>query len=395
MSYDLVFWRGTPREDPDLVWARLREAEPVEGIDLLAPVEVRQAFRTIFGGRVKVADSELLGPGFEVTVARVEPFVTVRCAWSLLESDDGEAVLTEIERVGALLGATVFDPQRAAAPVDPTIRPVAAGLDQLGPPRRAVHARPNENRAQSFATVDHWRIHGRDDGGKSLHSLFLRQADDAMSPRHAYRSDRLSDIVCDYVRLVQTVFPFEVLAAHGSGRASDGVGVGFSSRLLGIVDGKLGFLTSPRNTLVEDDGAWVTCWTGMEWAPTGPVAARRGPSLDLTEIVDRAAREAFAQARRGRTRALRDWIVLMTAIDRDGIAAEELFAPEAPPTARGGGRAFELSDAGAAMPVWVATPDWVEARLHLPSPGGFELRLLRLPGRAPARHRFDPPLGSS
>lgn len=398
MSYDLVFWKGSAHEAPDRIWARLTGGETVEGIEPLLAGEVMDAFQIVFGSDVKLdEDRTMLGPGFELRVSDGDAYAQICCSWALPASDQGYAVLSKIRRAGERLGATVFDPQTAETPVDAAIQPASAELARLGEARIVEHSRSGEDRAQSFGRLEVWRVAGLQNESKGIHSLFLQAAGDGISSRHASHPSHLSDVVCDYARLVQSVLPFDVLVACGRGRARDGTICSFGNRVLAIVDGRAGFLGSPRNTLIQEDGATIGHWTNVQLSPTGPLASPRGPTLDLTDVVARAARDALSAAHEGRTRPLRDWMVLMASIDCDGLAVEELFASEVPP-GEGVARSFEAFDSGAIMPLWSQRQFGavrIEARLRLPESGGFALRLITQDRQAPQRHRLAPPVGPS
>ncbi len=395
MSYDLIMWKKGPAAEASLVWAQLREGEVVEGLAPLTAAEVVGAFQAIFGDAVKIGDHGIMGPHFELH-GLDGPYVQVCCSWTLAGSDTSPNVLSKIHRVGARLGACVFDPQTSAdAPVDPALESKVADLAELGPARRVVHSLAGEDRAQSFGRVDRWQVRGRDGSKAAIHSLFLGAAGGGISSKHGSHPANLTDVVCDYARLVQSVLPFEVLVASGRGRTKDGMTRPLSNQLFAVVDGRVGFLGSPRNTLVTEDGETISCWTGIELSATGPLAARRGSVVDLTEVVAASARDALSRAHAGDTRPLREWMVLMVAIDTDGLAAEELFAAEVPET-RDVGRAFEAFESGALMPVWsqrLAGCFNVEARLRLPEQGGFGLKLITTDRTALRRHELDPPLG--
>jgi hypothetical protein len=396
MSYNLVIWKGPATADADRTWARLRDNEPVDGLEPLERDVVFQAFESVFDNDVERQESgSMAGPDFDVLVADNRPYAQICCAWSVLETERGARVLGEILQVADRLGARVFDPQTSSPPADPTIRAIRAALERLGTATVEEHAKPDEDRAQSFARVDRWRVAGYDNITDSLHALYLREAGAGTSSRHAYHPSRLADVTCDYVRLVQTVFPFEIVVASGGGRAGDGTACTFGTRVMGIVDGIAGFIGSPRNTLEEEDGVAFGRWTGVEFCTTGPLASRRGSTTDLSEVVARAAVGALAAAHEGRTRPLRDWLVLMASLDAGGLAAEELFAPEVP-EANVVARAFEGNESGAVMPIWTQRANGssrVEARLRLPDAARFELKLVTLDRSAPQRHRLAPPLG--
>src|SRR5262245_58873918 len=212
MSYELVLWRSATDEDPDpdLLWPPPppRE-EAVPGVVPLTFAEVREAFVDVFGSRVEIDNDRLCGPGFELTVAPVQSYLTITMASSLLDSHAGQQVHVDIALVAARLGARFFNPRADPAPVDATIRAAEADLEQLGEPVRAEDAGRDVDRAQSFARFAIWRIEGPDDGSRSIHSLFLRQASDGVSPGLFFHPSRLTRLSCEYVRLVQSVFPFE------------------------------------------------------------------------------------------------------------------------------------------------------------------------------------------
>lgn len=391
MSYDLVFWKGKPPLEPGAIWARLAAEEPVEGLAPFARDEVTKAFRAVFGKAMKVGDppGTILGRGFELRVADGDKYLHVCCAWGLLESEEGRAVLARIGRVGENLGATQFDPQLAEATEEEGRAPVQGDLGDLGPARTIVHGTPGEDRAQSFGTVEAWSVPAGN--GSAIHALFLASAGESMSARHAYHPSRLAEVTCEYVRLVQGVLPFELVVACGGGRAADGCKVRFANRVLAAVGGKVGFIGPSASTLAKEDGRSVSLWTGVR------LTAPRAAAVDLTEVVVEAARKALAEAHVGRTRPLRDWLVLMVSIDSAGLAAEELLGAEVP----GGGdvaTGFEVFDSGAVMPVWsqrAAGVCTVEARLRLPEHGGFALKILNLGFGAAQRHTLPPPLGPS
>lgn len=388
MSYDLVFWRErAPQQDRADVWSRLSDGEAVESIEPLSQADVRAAFRAVFGKRLAPETDALAGPGFD---ARVDDrCVVVTCAWSLLKSDEGREVLAELHRVAERLGAFVFDPQTAAAPVDAGRKPPPGELSAMGPAERIDRRTPGENRAQSFGVVDLWSIAGLE--GPSIHNLYIRGAGQHVSAKSSFHPSRLADVRCTYVRVVQDVFPFEIVYACGGGRSAEGTGVAFGQRVIGVVDGAVGFLGSPVSTLVREGKDIHSVWSGMQ------LAAPRVAAVDLTNRVDTAARRALEQAHAGDTRPLRDLIAHLVAIDSSGMAAEELFAPEVPP-GDDVATAFEAFDSGAVMPLWSQRAGGactVEARLRLPDSGGFTLKIVNRGFGAPQRHAFAPPLGPS
>lgn len=271
---------------------------------------------------------------------------------------------------------------------------IEALLSELGLPRR-VELPATADRARSFGCVDRWRISGGEGASAQLHTWFLQQAGTAISRAHSFHPSNLTGVVCDYARLVQAVFPFEIVIAAGRGTAKDGTGCGFGARSIGIVDGRCGLLGSPTNTSSTEHGTSVSTWSAVQLSPGGASASRRAPPIDLTEVVAAAARRALAASQAGDTRLLREWLVLMTALDSSGLAAEELFASEAPKGADFA-QAFEAFDSGAIMPVWSQRAFGsfaVEARLRLPDRGGFTFKLLTRDREAPQRHRLEPPLG--
>src|SRR5262249_46209754 len=145
--------------------------------------------------------------------------------------------------------------------------------------RRFGRAWRSDDRAQSFVHVESWRIEGPDDGSSGIHSLFLRQAGEGVSKDHLFHPDRLRQLACHYVPLVQSLFPFDLLIAYGSGRARDGGAYGLHNRVLAIVDGKVGFLRLRRARFDPLSGAMAGAWTNLEWSSTGPTAPGQGPTI--------------------------------------------------------------------------------------------------------------------
>ncbi len=397
MSYDLVLWGGTSPEAANETWTRLRDGERVDGITPLAPVDLVRAFTGVFGTEVQEADGALRGPGFELRLENGAPCVQITCSWALPRSDDGRGVLARIEDAARRLGAHVFDPQLATAPV--THRPAAHGdLAQLGPGRVVSYARPGDPRAQSFAQVERFEVRGHGEPG-SAQAMVLEDAGGIYSARDERHPLRLTDVVCHYVRFVQDAFPFELFVVHGHGRQADGSPTRFPSRILGIVDGAFGFLGSPVSTHGEREaGAITSVWSGLRFSTTGPAASRQGSTRDLTPVITGVARAALEAAQGGTTRSIRDWMVLLASLDTDGRGTEELLREDTPATGEHA-RAFEAFDSGAVMPIWAQFPGGgafhVEARLRLLDRGGFTLTLVRTDMNAPVRHALPPPLGNA
>lgn len=396
MSYDIVLWGGTSSEDPNEIWARLCGGERVDGITPLAAADLVREFTSAFGAKVRVHDGVLEGPGFELGLEEGALYVQISCAWTLLESDAGHRVLAHIEDAAKRLGAHVFNPQLATRPA--TAKPAARGdLAQLGAGRVVSYARPGDDRAQSFAKVEIFEVRGHGEPG-GAQSIFLDSAGGIYSARDDRHPTRLTDVVCQYVRLVQDALPFELFVVHGQGRQQDGSPSTFGSRILSIFDGAFGFVDSPRSTHgAPEDGAITSIWSGLQFSTTGPTASRLGPTTDLTAIVAKAARDALEAAQRGDTRRLRDWMVLLASIDTDGRGTEELRREDMPATGEHA-CAFEVFDAGAVMPIWAqflgSGAFHVEARLRLPEPGGFTMKLVRTDTNAPVRHKLPYPLGA-
>jgi len=397
VSYDIVLWGGTSSENPNEIWACLGDGEPVAGIAPLAPADVVQAFKGAFGEKVRVSDGRLEGPGFELALAENAPYLQVCCAWSLLKSEEGRQVLARIESAAKLLGAHVFDPQLATRPR--TEKPAARGdLSQLGAGRTVSYAKPGEDRAQSFARVELFEVHGPGDRG-SAQAAFLESAGGIYSARDDRHPSQLADIVCEYVHLVQDVLPFELFVAHGHGRKKDGALSSFGGRILGVVDGAFGFVGSSVSTRGEPEGeALTSVWSALEFSTTGPFASRRGATTDLTPVVANAARDALEAAQRGHTRRLRDWMVLLASFDTGGRGTEELLRGDVPASAHAS--AFEAFDSGAVMPIWAQFPGGgafhVEARLRLTERRDtFALKLVRTDMHAPMRHQLPYPLGGT
>jgi hypothetical protein len=378
------------------VWARLSEGDPVEGIEPFAFTEVASAFRTVFGSAMQI-DAEatwIAGPGFELR-GTPEPFLYVRCSWRLLETPEGEMILAHLREVAALLSATVFDPQTATVP--PADRPaVTVDLAELGPTRTVRHATAGEDRAQSFAQIDTWSVDAEagDVGTAALriHQVYLAQAGDGVSRQHSLHPTRLRDVACRYARVVQSALPFEIIVASGEGRADDGTTRHFGSRVLAVVDGKIGFLTPPESTRVaeaHEGGEVVERWTALCFSPTGPLASRSAERTDLTALVARSANAALVDAQAGNTRPLRDWIATMVSIAEDGLAAEELFAGEAP-AGKDQAPAFELYESGAAMPLWSGKNGGcvLEARLRVRDEEHFALTIVVRDRDVPVRPAF-------
>jgi hypothetical protein len=393
MSYDLVLWRGA-NEAQNLTWARLRDGETVAGLAPFSASEVRAAFERVFGADLRVAGQDVLGHGFELRVGDDKPYLQICCAWGSAQSEEGRAVLEGLRRVAEVLGATVFDPQTATAPSDPGLVPIPAELPPEAQRRPVDHAQAGEDRAQSFARVELWEA--TDSPGEGVHALYLRNTGDGKSREHAYHPKNLAGVQCRYARLVQTVFPFDIVVASGTGESAEGTRTTFGNRVLALNDGKAGFLESPVSTTAREDGEVVSCWSRVRWAATGPLATRRGPTVDLTGAFDDAARRALAAAQAGNTRPLRDWMVLLAALDAEGRAAEELLAMEVP-AGPDVARAFEAFDSGAQMPVWCQRQSGtfrLEARLRLPEAGGFTFKLIPRDKAAAQRHTLEPPLGA-
>ncbi len=114
MSYDLVFWKGFPTEEPATVWNLLAQGEDVRFVQPIGPGEAVDAFRAEFGAKVayNVDDGEVLGPGFEFQVEKNAPYLHINCAFGLVEDEDDQGTLSKIQRAGQFrLGCQMFDPQ--------------------------------------------------------------------------------------------------------------------------------------------------------------------------------------------------------------------------------------------------------------------------------------------
>jgi hypothetical protein len=320
----------------------------------------------------------------------------VRCSSRLLETPQGELILGQLREVASMLSATVFDPQTATAPTAADRPAVLVDLAELGPTRTVRHATEGEDRAQSFARIDTWSIDAEQaevgPAALRIHGVYLAQAGDGMSRQHSFHPTKLRDVACRYARVVQSVLPFEIIVASGEGRADDGTTCSFGNRVLAVVDGKVGFLLPPQNTIArEEDGELVERWTALCFAPTGPLASRGTERSDLTAVVARAANAALVQAHTGNTRPLRDWLATMVTIAEDGLAAEELFADEAPAAKPDHASAFELYESGAAMPLWSGKNGGciLEARLRIKDEARFALTIVVRDRDVPVRPAFQ------
>lgn len=395
MSYDLVFWAGFPREEPNVVWARLTDGEVVDGIEPFAFDEVATAFRDVFGSEL-VIDPEtvsIAGRGFELRMSS-DPYLYVCCSWSIVKTPEGETVLGQLRQVATALSATVFDPQTAIPPRHTDHPAVMVDLAELGPVREVQHAIEGEDRAQSFGRLETWSVDAREPtevgaAAQRIHEVYLAQAGDGINRQHALHPTRLFDVACRYARVVQSVLPFEVIVASGEGRARDGTTSQFGNRVLGVDQGKVGFLLPPASTVVREDGQLLDRWTGLFLSSTGPLASRRAEPTDLTAPVTHAATAALAKAHAGDTRPLRNLLAVLVTITQDGYAAEELFAGEAP-VGSDYARAFEAYESGAAMPLWTGRNGGclLEARLRLLDDDRFALTMLVRDHNAPLRPAF-------
>jgi hypothetical protein len=391
----------------------LAAGEPIEGHRPFSAAEVIEAFSSVFESAITVGGNQILGTGFETTVSDGRPYVQVACSWKLGATPEREFLEARFRRVATRLRAILFDPQVSRTPGARKIaetpgrardapaksRPandVPGPLAELGTPTSEDHFRLDEDRAQSFGRIQRWLITGLDEGTGAIHSAFLRESGKGLHPNHEYQPKHLTDVVCHYVRLVQSVLPFDILVASGSGRAKDGAFKPFSNRVIGIVDGKVGMLGSLHNTLVKDGDLTISRWTQVVLAEASSTLKLPTVVATLTEVVATAARDAHQAALRGQTRPLRDWLALMVAVDSGGMATEELLPSEVP-SDQDGARGFRVLDSGAIMPLWTQRPFAafrVEASLSLAERGRFELDITPRDRRAARRHRFDPPLGT-
>jgi hypothetical protein len=303
-------------------------------------------------------------------------------------------ILGQLREVASMLSATVFDPQTATAPTTADRPAVEVDLAELGPTRTVRHATAGEDRAQSFARIDTWSIDAEQTevgpAALQIHRVYLAQAGDGMSRQHSFHPSKLRDVACRYARIVQSVLPFEIIVASGEGRADDGTICNFANRVLAVVEGKVGFVLPPENTLVREDGELVARWTALCFAPTGPLASRGSERTDLTATVAHAVNAALVQAHAGHTRPLRDWLATMVTIAEDGLASEELFANEAP-AKPDHAAAFELYESGAAMPLWSGKNGGciLEARLRIRDEARFALTFVVRDRDVPVRPAFQ------
>jgi hypothetical protein len=407
VSYDFVLWRVPAESATGETFRMLASGETVEGLKPFTAAEVVDAFSEVFGADVTVSPKQrILGPSFETLVSDGDRYVQIGCSWKVAQSPERESLEGKLGRVARKLGASLFNPQdvapvKSASPKPPgklsanEITTIDDLLVGLGTPKRERYSRADEDRAQSFACVDRWRVSGLDWEGTGLHAMFVRDAGHRKSVQDQFHPTRLTGLVCDYARLVQSVLPVEMIAANGGGQAKDGVGYTFPARVIGIINGQVGFVTSPHSTLLREDDVVMNKWTDVILAPPNSGPRDSGSPAVLTEAFDAAARSAFAAARAGDTRRLRDWIVLMCAVSTNGLAAEELLPGEVPP-GDSGAPAFQLLEDGAVMPVWSCRDSAsfrVQAELDLSGRRGFVLKIIPRDRSSPRRHDLGPPLG--
>jgi hypothetical protein len=311
-------------------------------------------------------------------------YLHVLCNWGLLKSSQGREILANLHHAARKLDATVFNPQLAEPIVEEGREAPRGALDDLGPGRRVVHAKPDEDRAQSFGVVDTWSV--SKGSTAAVHAFHVAAIADGFSARHSYHPKNLAELACEYVRIVQDVLPFEMVAAGAVGRAADGGRVGFGNRVFAILEGRIWTAALVGDPVAKaEDRSLTSVWLN----------APRVASVDATPLVDAAARKALALAHEGRTRPLRDWMALMVSLHASGHAVEELFAHEVAP-GDDVATAFEAFDSGAVMPVWsqrMSGACFAEVRLRLPERGSFALKVIDRGFGAPQRHTFAPPLG--
>ncbi|MBK7398447.1 MAG: hypothetical protein IPJ34_19665 [Myxococcales bacterium] len=131
MSYDLVFWKGSPSSKPAAVFQALSEGQPVEDLVPLGIDEIARAFELEFGARVRFDEGRLSGPAFDVSVADDGRHFTVCAGWSVVRDTASRKVLAQLRSVATRLGCHTFNPQLEVALPAPSPRSVPAPSDEL------------------------------------------------------------------------------------------------------------------------------------------------------------------------------------------------------------------------------------------------------------------------
>jgi len=124
MSYDLVFWKGSPSTKPAETFRALAERQPVEDLVPLGIDEIVRAFEHVFGARVRFDEGRLSGPAFDVFVADDGRYFTVCAGWSVVRDSASRKILAELRSVATHLGCHTFNPQLEVALPAPSPRSV-------------------------------------------------------------------------------------------------------------------------------------------------------------------------------------------------------------------------------------------------------------------------------
>lgn len=361
MSYDVIFWRGAADEDPLEVWHSLYAGEPVEGIRPFTTAEVVAAFRTVFGSQLRVVDDHLEGRRFELVAREGATHLQVTCAWSVADEPE---IVTRIHAAGAALGCVPFDPQLAQPRKDIQPKPALAPLTVApgafdGLPvvdltvRSKLAVRPD--RVTSFGAVQTCTLtdpSSAPSGFAAIHPLFVEAA-----------REPLTD--AKYARIVDDVFPFDVV----SGRMH--AGNWYRSELLGVHEGRAGFLRAPGRADVKEEGRSATRTTRIVLdrvdLRASPAKRAGNPPTDLSVVVGHVLVRAIGSALAGDLRPLLRAVVLLVSISTQGRPAAQLFDDELPK----GLPPFELYELGASIPVWCGR--MLECRLVVPDEGGWKL----------------------
>jgi hypothetical protein len=381
MSYDLILWRGPGGDDESNTWRRLARGEHVASVASLTAAEVKRAFRLVFGADVEIGVERIVGPAFALSLQELSPYLHICCPWSVAGPDSDCSTLDAIARVASALRAHCYNPQLAPPASSEVLELPIVELAELGESRSFEYEVAGEDRAQSFAQIETWRVIGLE--GAALHRFFVAQ-EGARA-----RLSGVRQIVCDYVRLTQPLLPLEILLARCRIQMENGSQSSSGPRLLGIVQGRAGYLKASQGTMVSEYDGTFARWTGVTLSPNGPASDSKGAAIDLSKTFHDAAWAAMTAAREGQTRPLRDFMVTMTALDAGGLA-EELFDAEIP-AGEAMVHAFEMRGAHAALPVWSQQAGGIACEARLEVIGGFTFELAQ---RRPAkpRHAFAPPL---
>lgn len=167
MSYDLIFWRGWPIEDPGEVWRKLRGGEPLRFVASIFRDEVIDAFRREFPDlQVEGDEGPILGPWFQLQMRDEARYLHITCAWAIVQDPAGEAIRRKIVQAGRRgLGCFVFDPQtmRAQQPVRVVEeRPIASAAPPVEP------TGPREGDEIAHAKFGRGRVVATDPGREKL-----------------------------------------------------------------------------------------------------------------------------------------------------------------------------------------------------------------------------------